>query len=165
MATQINRGNLVTVKIADNANASLRTLGYTQEQVDTSEQIYRKPVPGDAYAGSDGPPIDTQFTGLTTDIRLQLSKYDPVVAAELEAALPTATPGEYQLSDVGMLTLQDNQWFRVALACTGMPRNFPRCEVIEAIQVNRGTKFASFNVALRAYRNPDTNVLYDANIS
>lgn len=165
MATQINRGNLVTVKIATNANSSLRTLGYTQEQSDTSEQVYRKSVPGDAYGGSDGPPIDTQFMGLHIDIRLQLSKYDAAVAAELEAALPTATPGSYALSDVGMLTLQDNQWFRVALACTGMPRNFPRCEVVDAIQVNRGTKFASFQVALRAYRNPDTNVIYDANIS
>jgi hypothetical protein len=151
MAEAIQVTGPVVVRVgAEGANlASLSLLGYTRNGAEMSQQGFFLDVPGDEYGGDDGPPIDVQYMGETATIRLELTKWDATVAAEVEARLQGGTGGTPGVP--GTLMFGGSVSWRVLLDTTSGDRNFLRCFPREVIELNKGTRFSTLVVVFEAH--------------
>ena len=160
MAATINVAGLVTIKV--DAGSGLEILGYSADMADATDQSFWHDVPGDLHGGPQGPPIDSQYLGQITRIRLELSKFDASVANKVRARLNAATAGTIADANIGDLALQDSKTIRLLLSSAGDPINFPLCMVKDAVEMARGTKYSTFVCEFEAHRNQTTGVLFNA---
>ncbi|MFO0940078.1 MAG: hypothetical protein U0930_04860 [Pirellulales bacterium] len=138
------------------------------------------PVPGDRNGGREGDPIEEQFLSQTARFELELSQFDPEVAAALQTAggLLT-TPGTIPQNVIGALLRQNRSYrfaFRPIISTSTRSRNFPCVMVRRAHILGGGTKFEMFRGEFSAHRAPPghwggtgasskPNVLFDTDMT
>lgn len=152
MAVQIVVAGALPVSVGTGSAAALESLGYSTNGIEITEEVYSIPVPGDEHGGDEGAPIDFQKLGEKHTIRMELSKYDPAVAAKLQPKLLGGTAG--QVGAYGLLLFAGSYSFRVLLNNGTFTRNYPRCILIgQPIELNAGTKFTRLRVEFEAHDN------------
>ena len=162
-------------------------LGTTRDGVGLTSDGYFLDIHNDENGGESGPPIEIQFLGETAKIRIELTKYDPVVAALLEdhcqnttngtpAAAGTLMFAASQSSGAGpgfqnggcvalvvsCLTPTQTQATTTPFATGSYTRRFNRIVIHDAFEVNRGTKFSTLVVTGTAYKDVNGRVWIDA---
>lgn len=140
MALQVNVGGATLIKVDTGSGDALESLGYTINGTEETWEAFMENVPGDQKGGDQGPPIDVQYFGDIIRIRMELSKYDPLVAAKVEARRKGATGGS--VPTAGTLMFGESKAFRLVLVNTNSPINFPRAILRSPINFNRGSKFS-----------------------
>jgi hypothetical protein len=143
--------------------SALEELGYTRDGADTRQEAHFRDIPGDENGGDDGPPIEIQYLGETCRVRLELTKFDSVVANKITARLNDATPGA--IPTAGSLMFAGNKFQRVCLVCPNEPVNFPCCICREPIELNKGTKYSTLVIEFVAYKHPTTGILFNSSIT
>jgi hypothetical protein len=158
MAEAVQVAGLVTVKVGTGAQGGAETLGYTRDGVTLIDEVLTLDVPGDAYGGPDGPPIDIQYLGEICRVRMELTKYDIAVAAKLEAKLSGGTAGTE--SDAGTLLFAGSGTVNLVLdPAEGAGRNYARATLCKTpVEVNRGTKFSTLILEFTCYADGDGKV-------
>lgn len=138
--------------------SNLFKLGESENGITVRKTQFIGRVTGDRYGGNEGPPVENQFFGLSVDIPLDLSRWDPVEVLKFEGygGLLT-TPGTIPLDTVGAL-LQRDRGIRLLLLCqrdASLSINFP-CTFWSAPQEqNKGTKYSKCSFSVVANRAPE----------
>ncbi len=141
------------------SSGALQTLGYTRNMADIRKEAFFLNVPGDQNGGDDGPPVDVIYLGETALIRLELTKYESVVANIVRARVDGGTAG--QSAAPGTLMFSGGGSMRLLLNSPNNPYNFPRCFPRMPIEIGLGTKFSSLIVEFEAHKDA-FGVLYNA---
>lgn len=164
MARVVVVGGLCDVQVDSNGNGTqLVSLGYTANAADVTREAFWLNVPGDENGGDDGPPIEIQFLGEIARIRLELTKWDIAVAAQIEARAQSFTSG--QPGTAGTLMFADTQYFRLLLRTPTTPLNFPLAIPRGQIEINRGTKFSRLILEFECHKDgSDPGVLYNNSV-
>lgn len=172
MALQVPVDFAALVRIAlpgqEGNMGSLADLGYTENGCEITMQRFQENVSGDENGGTQGPPIDISVYGEIHMIRLNLTRYDPIVAAALEALVPGATPGAasvvtpaFGTFTPGQLLFQGRLFTRLLVQTQLRPRNYHCAIIRNPIEINKGTKASRFMMVAECHRHPVTKVLYD----
>jgi hypothetical protein len=167
MAKTVNVTGLALIRVAPASGAPLADLGYTQNGAQITFEGYELRVPGDENGGDDGPPIDIQVLGQTARIRLEMTKFDVTVSDTILTRTPSGTLGVPNSAGVptGTLIFASSQFFRLVIATTTRPFNFPCVSLIKTPQeLNAGTKFQRHIIEAEAYKHPTTGVLWDRTV-
>ncbi len=166
MATIVNVGGLIYIKV--DYGEGLKTLGFTRNGVQYTEESFWGDVPGDENGGDEGPPIEVQYFGEVHRIRCELTKYDPDVAAKVGGKVRGFSSGTP--ADPGTLMFASTKYMRALF--TGTPpagdahtRNYPYAIPRMPIELNAGTKFATLVIEFEAHKIPDQTVLYNTSTS
>lgn len=162
MPATINVDGPAVVQVDTGTSHALETLGYTRDGVEVRFEGHFVDVPGDENGGEAGPPIDVQYMGERAIIRLELTKYDAIVAGKIAARVWGETSGVP--ADAGTLFFGSGKAFRVLINTTERPYNFPRCIPREPIEVNKGTRFSRLIIVFEAHKDA-TGVLYNDTIT
>lgn len=137
---------------------SVVEIGYTHDGVRMSIDPRWGDIQSDDFGGADGPPADSQFLGGTATLTVELTKY---VEANTEA-LSTFNAGSVTLgtfgSDTGTL-VRGSSASGVLVLTTGTDGQslvsgdltFPVTFLRGGQEVNRGTKFSTFNASWEAW--------------
>lgn len=160
MAAGVQVPGLATVKI--NAYNSLETLGYSVNGVNARMEAFFVNVPGDENGGHEGPPIDVQIMGQIAIVRLELSKYDSAVADKITARVSQGTAGTP--STAGGLMFAGALAMRLLIHSVSFPLNFPRAFPRGGIELNRGTRYATYVCEFECHKDGN-GVLYNATTS
>jgi len=146
----------VAISIAE-PGGPLESLGYSENGVEITEQIFTGDVHGDQNGGDQGPPIEVQYFGEVHTIRLTLTSWDEAVLNKIRKLTAAATIG-VNLTP-GTLLLETHS-FRLLLNSTNRPRNYLRVLFREAREINKGTKHSKAVLVGTAYKNA-SGVLYN----
>ena len=127
-------------------------LGYSRNGVDHTDEAYFLDVPGDERGGDEGPPIDVQFLGKIIRLRVECTKYDGLIADNVTARVKSAAPFIIDSTNPsGTLMFSSEHYSELKLIPlnTGVNTDWSAIKfhlVIprQPIEVNRGTKFATF---------------------
>ena len=136
---------------------SLEELGYSENGVEITEQVFTGDVYGDQNGGDQGPPIEVQYFGEIHTIRLTLTSWDEAVMDKIRKTTAAATLG-VNLTP-GTLLLESHG-FRLLLNSPSVPRNYLRVLFREPKEINKGTKHSKAILVATAYKNA-SNVLYN----
>lgn len=139
--------NVGAALVRIDAGAGLEDLGYSINGVEISDDPYFSDVPSDENGGDEGPPIDVQYFGMTATIRMELSRWDPVVAAKV---FPFGAGGAAGVEGTSG-SLMSAAVYRLLILPTSTPRNYPRAFPTEPIEVNKGTKYSRLVMTWKAY--------------
>lgn len=150
MAATIQVDGLATVKIASPLGGSLETLGYTENGVEITEQLYTGPVHGDENGGDQGPEIDIQYFGEMHIIRMTFTKYDETVIDKVRAGLAGGTAGTP--GTAGSLYIQGGVSWRLLIHSVNRPRNYVNVIFDQPKEINKGTKHSKATIVARAFR-------------
>lgn len=164
MPIQVNVAGLTLIKVGTGGGGTLEDLGYTRNGAETTKEAFWLDVPGDENGGDEGPPVEIQFLGEIARVRLELTKYDPLILEKVAARVAGITAGTVSASDVGVLMFNASKSIRLALANSNMPRNFPRAIPRGAIELNRGTKFSTALLEFECHKN-GSGVLYNTSLT
>lgn len=155
MAEQVNVAGKCLIKVGTGSEGALETLGYSINGVIISEDTFTGDVPGDENGGDQGPPIDIQYFGEIHRISMDLSKYDPVIAAKIQAkyrggaAGTTGTPGS--------LFFAASTTYRLLLVATNFVRNYlVTLPCRQPQEFNAGTKFSVQRFLFEAHKSGTT---------
>jgi len=153
MAVQVNSEGLASIYVLANTTTGWEFLGYTQEGARLTDQAFWIDVHGDQYGGTEGPPIEIQFLGKITAVRLELTKYDSAVLEEIKIRLQDATGVS---GNVGNLMFAGSNCIplRIVYANGGID-NCPYTVFREPIEVNKGTKYSTAMLEGTAYLPPN----------
>ncbi len=161
MAETVQVAGACQVRIAtpSSAGGALQTLGFNRNQGDVRKEAFFLDVPGDQNGGDDGPPIEIIYLGETATIRLELTKYDLVVANIVRGRVDSAIAG--RPATPGTLMFSGPNTMRLLLNAPNDPRNFPRCFPRMPIEIGRGTKYSTLICEFEAHKDA-SGVLYNA---
>lgn len=152
----INVAGPVAVSIKP-AGGALMDVGYTEQGVDITEQIFSYDVQGDQNGGDQGPPIDIQYMGAVDIVRMTFTKYNQttmqIIRDRLSGTSPD-TPGT-----AGVLHFQGTLAYELLLDCF-TPRNYTRVVFREPIETNKGTKHSKLTLIATCYKD-GSGVLYN----
>lgn len=162
MAVQIEVKGPALIKIASPAGGSLEILGYTNNGVEITEEIYTGRVDGDQNGGEEGPPLDLQYFGEVHIVQMTLTKFDKAVLNKIRASYAGATAGTP--GTPGTLMFQDEKAFRLLIASTNDPRNYTNVVFHRPKTLNVGTKHQRAIVVAECHKHPTTGVLYNATL-
>jgi hypothetical protein len=157
MALQVNVPGLATVTInttqagqrsdasSPGSQAANSILGYSRNGIDITHEGFFLDVPGDYYGGDDGPPIEIQYLGEISRVRMELTKWDMAVLAAVRARIRgnASVPGT--LNTAGRLMFAGDEFFGLLIDVPddayriGWDIAIPRMPIEE----NRGTKFST----------------------
>ncbi len=140
MAIVVNQFGPALVRTGTGVANALEDLGFSINGVEIIETVFESDVPGDQNGGDDGPPIDIQYFGQVDRVRMELSKYDKLVADKIRARLLGGTAGV--IGTPGTLIAGTSVFYRLLIEPTTGPRNYLAAIPREPIEVNRGTKFS-----------------------
>lgn len=150
-------------------------LGESENGITVRKTQYIGRVTGDRYGGNEGPPVENQFFGLSADIPLDLSRWDPAQVVKFEnfGGLLT-TNGAVPLDTVGAL-LQRDHGIRLLLLCrrdNTLSINFPCTLWSSPHETGKGTKYAKCSFSVTANRAPEgywnagsAGVVWDADLT
>lgn len=159
MAATVHVAGACLCQIATPYTGSLVTLGYTRNMADVTKEAFFLNVPGDENGGDDGPPIEVLYLGEIARIRLELTKWDELIANAIRARVAGGTAGT--ASTPGTMMSSADKMIRVLLKSANIPRNFPFVLPRNAIEIGRGTKYSSLILELEAHKIPATSILYN----
>ncbi|MCC7424821.1 MAG: hypothetical protein IT428_31505 [Planctomycetaceae bacterium] len=149
MAEQVNVAGAVQVKVGTGSASALESLGWSVNGIDISEDVFTGDVPGDQNGGDQGPPIEVQIFGEIHRIAIDLSKYDPAIAAKIQAKYKGGTAGT--TATPGSLFFAGSTYYRVLLLGSNFTRNYPYCLVRQPMSINVGTKFSVQRIIFDAH--------------
>lgn len=141
MAAAVQVPGAALIKIDAQQGAGLESLGYTINGADITHETFWGNVPGDQNGGDEGPPIAIQYFGEIARVRLELSKWDSAVAAKIEARVTDKSAGVIGTAG-DLLDGTGSNHCRLVIASASLPRNFLFAIPRDAIEQNRGSKFA-----------------------
>lgn len=148
--------NLPGTPVNTDGAGNLVHLGYTRNGVTLSYEDYFLDVPGDQHGGDDGPPIEVQWLGSIARIRCEFTKWDEDVFEAIAARVSTETFGDPGNFVVGHLMFSNESTTRVLVLpqplVAGKVRNFPRCFIRAAIEINHASKYSSPIVEFEAHK-------------
>ncbi len=159
MAATIQVDGLATIKIASPLGGSLETLGYSENGVEITEQLFTGDIRGDENGGDQGPPIDIQYFGEMHLIRMLMTKYDETVIDKVRAGVAGGTAGTP--GTAGSLYFQGAVSWRLLIHSVNRPRNYINVVFSEPKEINKGTKASKALVIARAYKSSG-GVIYNA---
>jgi len=153
-------------------------LGWTRNGVNTTDESFFVNVPGDQYGGDEGPPIDVQYMGSLVRLRLELTKWDDIVANlirqrtadNMTDAIPRVSMAGYAAIP-GTLMIGGSQCMIVQLQgihpVSGVTTTalFPLAIPREAIEINHGTKYSTFVCGFECHRDPTSRQIYSVTAS
>jgi hypothetical protein len=154
---------------------NLFKVGESENGITVRKTSYIGRVTGDRYGGNEGPAVENQFFGLTADIQLNLSRWDPAQIIKLEnyGGLIT-TNGLVPLDTVGAL-LQRDRGIRLLLLClrdATLSINFPCTYWSSPQEQGKGTKYSNCNFSVVANRAPEgywnsgsAGIVWDADVT
>ena len=157
MGVTIQVAGLCTVTVDSGEDNALETLGLTRNGADITFEGYFLNVPNDDNGGDDGPASDIQYLGETARIRLELTKFDNLIADKITPRERGATAGT--IPTIGNLQFQGSKSHRLVIHTTTLPYNFPRVIFRAPVEINKGTKFSTLIIEAEAYKN-GSNVFY-----
>ena len=168
---QVNVYGVAEVDVAID-RSTFNCLGTTRDGVGITTDGYFIEVHNDENGGDAGPPVEIQYVGETAKIRVELTKYDPAVAATLEDHFSNSgTPGTPATTGTLMFAASTVQpsvgsggACAIKIKCAGITPNIVRtytlCVIRDAVEVNRGTKFSTFVLTFTAYKDPTSGKLW-----
>ena len=162
MAETVNKDGLCAIKIAAPFGGTLELLGYSRNGVEPDLEPYFDDVPGDQNGGDNGPPIEIQYFGEIARVRIEVTKFDPAVAAKITARCPSATAGTPHA--VGTLLFAEGEYYRLLLHTPTRPMNFTRAIPRGAVTANKGTKWQTYTCEFECHKDAN-GVLYNATTS
>lgn len=130
----------VQVRCGTGSAGALENLGYSIDGVMVAENGFFDDVPGDQNGGTAGPPIDVQYFGEIHRVRMELSKWDILIAAKIWPKLRGGTAGTP--GTPGTLVAGSSSYYRLLLHGTSNPRNYLAAIPRGAIEINKGTRFS-----------------------
>lgn len=157
MAVEVFLAGVTLIKVAQpsvnlgDGSGILVDLGYSRNGVTVAYEDFFHDVPGDQNGGDDGPPIETQWLGSLARIRCELTKYDDTIFKALAARVAGTTYGSTASKTVGQLMFSGAKTTRVLLSNSNDTRNFNRCIIRAAIDVNYATKYTSPIIEFEAH--------------
>ena len=174
MARQVNVYGFADILVAT-SGTTYEDLGTTRDSPQITSNGFFLDIHNDENGGEAGPPVEIQYMGETANIRLELTKYDPAVAAKLEDHFAnTGTPGVPAapgtlMFTASQLSVGNGGAIGLKVACTTviqgsgntatpLVRTYKRCVIHDPIEVNRGTKFSTFTCNITAYKDKDGNL-------
>ena len=153
------------VRVDMGQGAGIESLGYTANGGQVRFNPFTLDVPSDREGGDAGAPRDVQYLNCSATINLELTEWEDSVGDKLKAWVPGATNGTFADSAVGTLARTASaKTFRLILATTSEPRNFPTCIIRDSWEINRGTRHSRLILAITAYR-WSSGVLYNTTTS
>jgi len=167
MALAIQVDGLAAISVDTGIANAMEVLGYTRNGAEITLEDFWLDVPGDEHGGDDGPPIDVQELGEIARVRLELTKYDTLVADKIKARLLGGTAGVKQTS--GKLVFANSYSYRLLVnSATQRPYNFLVAIPRMPWEENKGTKFSTLIFEFECHKtNADAepaNTLYNASI-
>jgi hypothetical protein len=137
---------------------SLFKLGESENGIRVRKNQFIGRVTADRYGGNEGPPGENQFFGLSADIELDLSRWDPLQVVKFEKfGGLLATAGAVALDEVGGL-IQRDHGIRLLLLChrdETLTINFPCTFWSSPQEQGKGTKYSKCSFSVIANRAPE----------
>jgi len=124
----------------DTAAGSFEALGWSINGVEISQTPFFLNVPGDQNGGDDGPPIDVQYLGEIQYLRMEMSKWDPIVANKCIVIAKGAPIGQTSLP--GILMAAGGFSYKISLRSSYLFRTYQLGFLRNQVETQRGTKFA-----------------------
>lgn len=150
MSTIVNVAGPVLIKVNTGSAGGLADLGYSANGVNIDEQDFNENVPGDENGGDAGPPIDVLHHGQIHIIQMELTKWDPTVAARISnrvnASAPTAGTVE-----PGVLYAGDSKFMRLLLTGDNFTRNYLAAIPRGSIGLNAGSRYSRQRLAFECH--------------
>lgn len=133
-------------------------IGETENGLDIRKTPHVGRVSGDRYGGNEGPPIEEQFFGLSCQVDLALSRWDPAQIVKLErfgGILTTA--GTVPLAAVGALMHRDHgiRFLFLPRRDNSLAINLPCCTWTSPLSSGRGTKYSVCRFTVTGNRAPE----------
>lgn len=147
MAIAVQTVGKALIKVGTGASAALESLGYSINGVEISDEPFYGDVPSDENGGDEGPPIDVQYFGFVSTIRMELSRWDSTIAAKVFPFLNGGTAGTQGTPGI----LMSANSYRLVIIPTSDPRNYPVAFPSEPIEINKGTKYSRLAITWKAY--------------
>ena len=166
---QVNVYGFADIQVAVQGTNYL-DLGTTRDGAQITSDGFFLDIHNDENGGESGPPVEIQYMGETAKIRLELTKYDPDVAAKIEdhyanSGNAPGTPGMpgMLMFTASQLSVGNGGSIGLKISCTTVikglgtsatpiTRTYARCVIHDAIEVNRGSKFSTFTLTVTAYK-------------
>ncbi len=165
---------LCEISVTTGSAFALEVLGFTRNGAEVTGEAFWIDVPGDQWAGDDGPPIDVQYVGEIERVRLELTKFDNNLANKLKMRLNdagvvydgTSANAGKRLS-AGTLVFANS--FAVGLLLRPLGRQtgdvpqrplyFPRAIPRMPVEENKGTKFSTLILEFECHQTLDTDTV------
>jgi len=163
MPASVHNHGKCTVKVNTGASGALEILGYTRNGADVSEEAFWIDVPGDENGGDSGDPIDIQYLGEMARVRLELTKFDPLVLTKVMKRLNAAGKTAGSVGTVGQFVFATAVEFRLVLDTPVEPKNFYRAVPRAPTQRNMGVRFTMKVLEFDCYKN-NNGVIWDSDI-
>jgi hypothetical protein len=140
---------------------SLTAFGYAIDGVTITENRIHHEIPVDFEGGEGSAPGEQQILNEIHTIRMEMSFFDPTVAAAIRGWGGTA--GVVPVA--GTLLNSNTLYSRVLINAPNDVRNYALCHFKEPVEQNRGTKYSKLVIVATAYRNQSTRVLWNTTTS
>lgn len=147
-------------------------LGYTANGVDIRHNPRWSDYFSDANGGADGPPTDVIFLGETATIRMELTRWDAVIAEQVCSRAcgrprpPRGTSGYGTNAPAG--TLMFASWGPVPESAIGLgllhrggSRTYPHAILRGSNQLTMGSRFSRLILEFECYARSEDGVLCD----
>lgn len=162
MAIQSNVACALLIKVDTGSANALESLGYTIDGANIQERTFNEPIHSDEQGGTAGPPVDIIHHGQIDVITLELTRYDPAVAAKLRL-FRGVTAGSGPSAPCSQL-FADSGSHRVLLLGSNYTRNYVRCVLTDSNISRIGSHASVLRLTFEAYPNGSA-VLWNTTIS
>ncbi len=159
MAIQYHVAGPALIKLDTGTSNALESLGYTRDSAEIRLEARYEELKSDDMGGEQGPPGDLNYLGESATVRLELTKWDTVVADKVVARLYGGTAG--MPGAPGTEMIEGAKTFRLLIHSTNNPMNFPRAILYGAVEINKGTRHSRLVLEFLALKDPTTGVLYN----
>lgn len=145
MAIAIHALGKCQILVNTGTSNALEVLGYSEDQVQIEERVFRHDVHSDELGGPEGPPINVQKLGEIHSVSFSLINFDLAVYKKVAAKVHGGTYGE----EVQSGTLMAANAFRLLLKpliivggapTENEPRNYLAAFPFTGVQWRMGTK-------------------------
>jgi hypothetical protein len=143
-----------------NAASSLEDLGYTRNGADTRSRGYFVEVPGDENGGEQGPPIDIQLMGEVASVRLELTKWDPTVAAKVLSRCKGVSEGVAPTA--GTLLFGESKTVVLAIVGATKTVTFGRAFLRGDWDLNKGSRYSMLVLEFECHKDADGKIWTEA---
>jgi hypothetical protein len=130
-------------------------LGSAVDSTGISERTFWNDIHGDRNGGRAGQPVEVQYIGHMVMIRLELLAWNDAAIEILRERAVNANLGTIDQSEMGQMMLKENSIRLLIDTLDPLDRrNFWCCLARDPIENAMGTKWASYQITMAAYRPP-----------
>jgi hypothetical protein len=149
------------LKVGTGVAGALETLGYTRDGVEMEFDGFFEELHSDDVCGEQGPPGDLNYLGERARIRIELTKWDGLIADKVTPRVLGTTAGVP--ATTATLLVQGTKYIRLLIEPRdGAPFNFVVAVPRGAITINKGSRHSRLVMEWEAYVNPSSGKLFDA---